>query len=132
VRGHETILLIDDEQIVRDLAKHCLERQGYEVLVAENGAAAIEAVRSEGSRIQLAVLDLSMPDMSGAEVLPHLRQLSPDLPVIVSSGYTEEEALRLFRGARISGFIQKPYSAQDLARTIKSAFGDAGKAAAGR
>ena len=58
--------------------------------------------------------------MSGAETLVHLRELGPGLEVLVSSGYSETEALRPFQGARISGFIQKPYLAQDLARAVKS------------
>jgi DNA-binding NarL/FixJ family response regulator len=58
--------------------------------------------------------------MGGEEALPHLRRLQPDLEVIVSSGYSEAETLRQFGGARISGFIQKPYTIQDLAREVKS------------
>jgi CheY-like chemotaxis protein len=116
-----TVLVVDDEQIVRDLAKLSLERQGYEVLLAENGIEAIDKLRSQGNRIRLVVLDLSMPGMGGAETMPHLRKLMPDLPVIVSSGYSEAETLRLFQGARVSGFIQKPYKVQDLARKVKSA-----------
>jgi DNA-binding NtrC family response regulator len=116
-------LFVDDEQIIRDLARCSLERQGYEVLVAEDGTTAIEAVRSAGGRIRLAILDLSMPGMGGEETLPHLRKLQPDLEVIVSSGYSEAETLELFRGARLSGFIQKPYTAQTLAREIKAVLG---------
>jgi PAS domain S-box-containing protein len=121
LQGHGTLLIVDDEPVVRELAKRCLERQGYNVLVAENGQTAIDIVRSEGHRIQLVVLDLGMPGMSGEETLPHLRALQPDLDVIVSSGYSETETLRLFRGARVSGFIQKPYTVRDLAREVKSA-----------
>ena len=91
-RGHGTVLVVDDEQIVRDTAKCSLERRGYEVLLAENGPAAIDVVRSEGHRIGLVLLDLSMPGMSGEETLPHLRSSGPELEVIVSSGYSEAEA----------------------------------------
>jgi PAS domain S-box-containing protein len=120
LRGAGTVLVVDDERIVRDLAKHSLERHGYEVLVAESGPEAIEAVRSQGNRIQLVVLDLSMPGMGGEEALPQLRQLDPNLEVIISSGYSQAEALRLFRGLRVSGFIQKPYTVKDLTREVKS------------
>jgi PAS domain S-box-containing protein len=118
--GHATILVVDDEKVVRDLGERSLERQGYHVLVAADGPAAIEAVRAGGSRIQLAILDSSLPGMSGAETLVHLRELSPDLDVLVSSGYSQEEALGPFEGSRISGFIQKPYLARDLAQAVKS------------
>ena len=72
-------------------------------------------------RIRLAVLDLSMPGMSGEETLAHLREVRPDLEVVVSSGYSEAEAMRLFGGARVSGFIQKPYTVQELAKEVKTA-----------
>jgi CheY-like chemotaxis protein len=121
LRGRGVVLVVDDEEVVRKLAKNALERQGYEVLVAEDGETAIEVVRSAGSRIRVVVLDSGLPGMSGGETLPHLRELNPDLKVIVSSGYSEEEALRLFQNARISGFIKKPFVAQDLARALKSA-----------
>ena len=123
LRGRGVVLVVDDEEVVRKLAKNALERQGYEVLVAEDGETAIEVVRSAGSRIRVVVLDSGLPGMSGGETLPHLRELNPDLKVIVSSGYSEEEALRLFQNARISGFIKKPFVAQDLARALKSALG---------
>jgi DNA-binding NarL/FixJ family response regulator len=61
-----------------------------------------------------------MPVMSGEETLPFLRELQPGLEVVVTSGYSEAEALRLFRGARVSGFIQKPYTVQQLVRKVKS------------
>ncbi|MGE5645292.1 MAG: PocR ligand-binding domain-containing protein [Acidobacteriota bacterium] len=119
--GKGTVLVVDDEQIVRDLAKCSLERQGYEVLLAEDGPAAIEAVRTQGGRIRLVLLDLSMPGMSGEETLPRLRALKPDLDVVITSGYSRTETLRFFEGARVSGFIQKPYTAQELASVVKSA-----------
>jgi CheY-like chemotaxis protein len=119
--GKGTILVIDDEELVRELARRSLERHGYEVLVAEDGAAAIATLRLERDRIGLAVLDLSMPGMSGEETLPHLRSINPELEVIISSGHSEAEALRPFRGVRISGFIQKPYTVQQLARKVKAA-----------
>jgi PAS domain S-box-containing protein len=119
--GQGAILLVDDEEVVRDLGKRSLERQGHQVLVVADGPAAIKAVRSEGNRIELVILDSGLPGMSGAETLVHLRELGPGLEVLISSGYSQEEALRPFGGARISGFIQKPYLAQDLARAVKSA-----------
>ncbi len=120
LRGKGTILVVDDEQVVRDLARQSLERHGYKVLVAENGPAAIDIVQSDGHAIELVLLDLGMPGMSGEETLPHLRKIKPDLHVIVSSGYSETETLRLFKGARVSAFIQKPYTARQLAAQVKS------------
>ncbi len=118
--GRDVVLVVDDEGVVRDLAKRSLERQGHEVLVAADGPSAIEMVRDQGTRIRLVVLDSGLPGMSGGETLGHLRELKPDLVVMISSGYAEAEALRPFEGVRISGFLQKPYLAQDLARAVKA------------
>ena len=119
VRGEGTVLVVDDEEIVRELARRSLERHGYKVLVAENGQAAIDILRENAGRIGVVLLDMSMPGMSGEETLPHLRSLKPDVAVLVSSGYSEAETLRMFQGSRISGFIQKPYTVQQLAKKIK-------------
>jgi PAS domain S-box-containing protein len=123
LRGAGTVLVVDDEKIVRDLAQRCLERQGYQVLAAQSGPAAIEILRSQGNLIRLVILDLSMPGMGGEETLPRLRDLQPDLPVIVSSGHSETEALRPFGNTKLSGFLQKPYTIHDLARRVKAALG---------
>lgn len=116
-----TVLFVDDEEVVRDVAEHALTPLGYRVLLARSGPEAIDTLRREGDTVDLVVLDLGMPGMSGQETLPHLRRLRPDVKVVVSSGYNEAEALSLFRGARISGFIQKPYTVQNLAREVKAA-----------
>jgi PAS domain S-box-containing protein len=123
LRGSGTVLVVDDEEVVRELAARALARMGYEVLVAKGGAAAIDVVRAKGGRIDLVVLDLSMPGMNGQEALPLLRELEPDLKVVISSGYNEAETLGLFRGTNVSGYIQKPYTVQDLARKVKSVLG---------
>jgi PAS domain S-box-containing protein len=120
LRGEGTVLVVDDEAVVREVARQSLEKQGFRVLVADSGPAAIEILRSAADTIRVVVLDLSMPGMSGEEALPRLRQIRPELDIIVSSGYSETETLRLFNGARVSGFIQKPYRPQDLAGEIKA------------
>jgi signal transduction histidine kinase/CheY-like chemotaxis protein len=120
LRGEGTVLVVDDESLVREVARRSLERQGYEVLLAANGPEAVEIVRDQGDRIRLVVLDLSMPGMSGEDTLPRLREIRPDLEVMVSSGYSRAEALRSFQGVHISGFVQKPFSIAGLAREVRS------------
>jgi CheY-like chemotaxis protein len=124
VPGSGTVLVVDDEEIVRELATAVLERRGYEVLTAATGAAAVEWAREQSGRISLAVLDLSMPGMSGHETLARLRAVQPGLKVIVSSGYSETEALSQFEGATLSGFIQKPYTIHALAAAVSQALAD--------
>jgi PAS domain S-box-containing protein len=119
LRGRGTILVVDDEAFVREVARKALERRGYDVVTAVNGLAAIEALREHRDRVRAVVLDLSMPGLSGQETLPRLREVKPDVDVILSSGYSEAEALRLFEGSRVSAFLQKPYTVHDLARKLK-------------
>jgi two-component system, cell cycle sensor histidine kinase and response regulator CckA len=117
--GHGTILVIDDEQIVRSMVKRALEHYGYSVLLAEDGERGLELFRQAADHIQCVVLDMTMPVMSGEETLSRLRALSSDIPVILSSGFNEAEAMRRFEGKDLAGFVQKPYTAPTLAKKIK-------------
>lgn len=114
-----TILFVDDEEAVRQMAKRALERHGYEVLLATNGREAIEALKESAARTDLVVLDLSMPGKSGQEALPELQKIKPGLQVLVSSGYGKDEVLGRFAGSPIAGFIQKPYSVQQLVNKVE-------------
>jgi two-component system, cell cycle sensor histidine kinase and response regulator CckA len=117
------VLVIDDEEVVRETARRALEHIGCTALAADGGSAAIDILKRHPGRIDVAVLDLSMPGMSGEEVLPELRKLRPEMKVFVSSGYSEAEAMALFRGQRVAGFLQKPYTAGALAEKVKAALG---------
>jgi CheY-like chemotaxis protein len=119
--GEATVLVIDDEQIVRQTAKSMLERYGYTVLLAENGKEGVDLFRVAGHKIALIILDMTMPVMSGEETLRNLKLLNPRLPVVLSSGYNEIEAIRRFTGKGLAGFIQKPYSSVQLAKAVKAA-----------
>jgi signal transduction histidine kinase/CheY-like chemotaxis protein len=120
LQGSGVVLVVDDEKPVRDLVKRVLERNGYTVLLAESGLAAIDLLKRHPGDIALAMLDLSMPQMGGDEVLPELRKIRPEIKVLVSSGYSESETMTLFKGQRVSGFIQKPYTGADLAEKVKA------------
>jgi PAS domain S-box-containing protein len=121
LRGTGTILVIDDEPIVRATAKAMLERYGYTVLVAENGKEGVDLFRVIGDKIALVLLDMTMPVMSGDETLRHLQVVKPDVCVILSSGFNEMEAIRRFTGKGLTGFIQKPYSAIRLIKAVQMA-----------
>jgi CheY-like chemotaxis protein len=119
-RGHGAVLIVDDEDIVRETARAALERYGYKVLVAADGPEALECLRNE-PEIKLVLLDLTMPVMSGEEALHEIHRLRPGLPVILSSGYNEIEAIRRFQGQNLSGFLQKPFTCERLAEKVKAA-----------
>ena len=130
VHGFGNILVADDEAMVRNLAKFALEHCGYTVELAQNGKEALDAFAARPDGFAAVILDLTMPVMAGEEALDRLRQLRADIPVLLSSGFSEEEALKRFQGKGLSGFLQKPYTATALARKIKLAMRRAGTGSA--
>jgi PAS domain S-box-containing protein len=121
VRGEGTILVVDDEEIVRSMAKRVLERHGYTVLLAEDGKTGVKMLGDRKNEILIVLLDMTMPVMSGEEAFRHMRMISPRVRVILSSGYNEVEAIRRFTNKGLAGFIQKPYTAGELALKVKTA-----------
>jgi PAS domain S-box-containing protein len=119
VAGSGTVLVVDDEEIVRHAASHTLERYGYKTLIAEDGAVAVDLYRRQGDGIGLVLLDLTMPVMSGEEALRHMQLINPQVRVLLTSGYNEVEAVQRFSGKGLAGFIQKPYTAAALAEKVK-------------
>ena len=117
--GTATILVIDDEQLVRRTTKSMMEHYGYTVVVAESGKEGVDLFNVIGDRVSLVLLDMTMPVMSGEETLRHLKTSRPDVKVILSSGYNEVEAIQRFTGKGLAGFLQKPYSAVALAEKVK-------------
>ena len=121
LKGSGTILVIDDEEIVRRAARSALEHYGYTVIVSGSGKDGLDQLSKLDCAVALVVLDMTMPVMSGEETLERLRALRPDLPVILSSGYNEVEATRTLPDRGLAGFVQKPYSASHLAEQVKIA-----------
>jgi PAS domain S-box-containing protein len=119
--GQGAVLVVDDEPQVRGLAQAALECQGYQVLTAESGSQAVDLVRARGSGIRVVILDLGSPEMHAEEALAELRRLQPGLEIVLSGGGSEVQSLREFHGLRLSGFIRKPYTVQDLARVVQRA-----------
>jgi PAS domain S-box-containing protein len=120
LRGEGTILVIDDEEVIRKVAKTSLEQlYGYTVLLAQNGEQGIELCRLHSNQIRAVVLDLMMPGLSGEETYRQLRLTHPNLPVILSSGYSDSEAMLRFSGKDLAGFLKKPYTAAEIGGVIK-------------
>jgi PAS domain S-box-containing protein len=107
LHGDGTMLVIDDEEIVRKSAKSALERYGYEVLLANDGLEGVRSFRKYRRKITAVLLDMMMPVMGGEEALQELRAISPLTPVIGSSGYSEALAVRYFGDKELAGFLQK-------------------------
>ncbi len=119
--GKETILLVDDEEIIRDLGRTVLEELGYTVVLAEDGRQALDIFSATPGRFDLIVLDLSMPNLSGREVLEYLRVLSPDIKVLVSSGYSDTGQGDTLERFHPVGFIPKPYRPSELSIAVREA-----------
>jgi len=118
-----TILVIDDEEVVRETARQALETYGWTVLVAASGAAGVAICQEKGPEIALVVLDFSMPGMGAEEALSEIRKICPGVRVLLSSGYDKEEAMRRFRGAELAGFLQKPYRPDGLLAEVRRHIG---------
>jgi CheY-like chemotaxis protein len=119
VRDKITVLVVDDEEAVREFARKALQRYGHRVLLASNGREAVEIFIRAPDRVSLVLLDLTMPLVAGEETLRHLQAIRPDVRVLLSSGYNETDVLPRFAGKRLAGFLGKPYTAAALAREVK-------------
>ncbi len=122
--GQGLILVVDDEETVRTLAKRMLERLGFTVLLASDGQEAVEIFRQHAADIQAVLLDMTMPHMDGEEAFRELRRIRSDVCVVLSSGYNEQDATNRFAGKGLAGFIQKPYRLEDLALVMRRALGE--------
>ena len=118
--GHETILLVDDEAVIRNLGRTVLQRHGYRVMLAEDGQEAVGVYRREHPGIDLVILDLTMPRLSGRDTLRQLRQFDPEVRVLFSSGYSAEQIPETGKEG-VLGFVNKPYRPQDLVREVRQA-----------
>jgi PAS domain S-box-containing protein len=125
VRGYGLVLVVDDEELVRKMARFTLERCGYVVETAESGEAAMAVFAARAAEFDLVLLDLTMPALDGEQTLKLIRSIRPDTRIILSSGFNEGEALRRFRDSGLAGFLQKPYTAMVLARKVKQALAPA-------
>jgi len=120
LKGDGTVLVVDDEEMITQVAGEILEKIGYEVLSANSGKEAIDLYKGRRGSIDLVILDMIMPEMSGTEVFRRLKEVDPGVKVLLSSGYAMEGAARELLKKGCVGFIQKPYNISDLSRKIKA------------
>jgi PAS domain S-box-containing protein len=127
--GHGTVLVVEDEEGVRDVAERILKDFGLQTITAVDGRDALDILERGGNQITAVLMDLSMPRMGGQEALRQLRQTWPDLPVIMMSGYTEESVAAQFSeaGPGATAFLQKPFFAEDLMGVLRRVLVTAGR-----
>lgn len=123
LKGTETILLVDDEDIIIDIGGQILEKLGYRALMARSGKEAIEIYRANKKKINIVILDMIMPDMGGGETYDRLKKINPEIKVLLSSGYSINGQASEIMNRGCNGFIQKPFNVEQLSRKIKEILG---------
>lgn len=115
----KTVLVIDDEERVRTTIQSLIEKLGYRVLGADSAGAALEQARTFDGNIDLALLDIKLPDMEGGNLYPLIKQLRPDMKVIICSGYSLDVHVEQILKGGADGFLQKPFALKTIADKIK-------------
>ncbi|MFH1115538.1 MAG: response regulator [Pseudomonadota bacterium] len=119
--GTETILLVDDEDLIADLAKRILTKSGYRVLTASNGQEALQVYRKEQAVVSLVIVDMIMPVMGGKECLNELLRINPDVKVIVASGFTPDAETKEAIEVGAIGFVSKPFQVDEILKAVREA-----------
>ncbi len=119
-RGSGTVLVVDDEDTVRNTTRRVLERIGFEVLQAGDGVEALEIFHREGSKIVGVLLDLTMPQLDGNATFTELHRIDPEVRVLLMSGFNEQDAVARFAGKGLAGFLQKPFKPDTLYSKLQS------------
>ena len=122
-----TVLLVEDEPLLRELGASVLESLGYQTLTAEDGVEGVEAFRANKGRLCAVLLDLKMPRMAGREALIEMRRIDPEVPVIVCTGFGENEEVQELLTLGATGMLPKPYRIADLATKLEQSLGGAGR-----
>ncbi|MBW2293238.1 MAG: PAS domain S-box protein [Deltaproteobacteria bacterium] len=125
-RGNGTVLIVDDEETVCAVGKQMLERLGFDVLDASDGREALRMFREHAQEIACVLLDLTMPQMDGEEAFREIRNIDPNVPIVLCSGYSEQEATQRFADKGLAGFIQKPFSMAALREKLTKVLGSEG------
>jgi DNA-binding NtrC family response regulator len=118
--GKPTILIVDDEEMVRSIAAQIMEKLGYRVVTAASGAAAIEIFEQEHERIDLVILDMVMPGVDGSMVFDEMKKIDDNVNVILSSGYSRDSQANDIMRRGCDAFIQKPFRLQELSHLVES------------
>ena len=120
VKGKETVLLVDDEDMIIDVAQRMLDKLGYKVFTARDGKGAVEIFRKHKEEIDVIVLDMIMPKMSGGEAFDQIKKIAPEIRVLLSSGYSINGQASEILNRGCNGFIQKPFNLQNLSKSLRT------------
>ncbi len=118
--GRGAVLVVNDEAVVRDIASRALERKGFSVMMAADGDQAREMLAKHPG-VSLVLLDIRIPGRNGVDILREIRRDRPELPVVIVSGFPEQQTIRQVSGMAISGFLAKPFKASELVSVVEAA-----------
>ncbi|NLN38870.1 MAG: response regulator, partial [Smithella sp.] len=119
--GSETILLVDDEEVITEVTGKLLEELGYHMITAASGPEAIEIYAEKYAQIDLVIIDMIMPGMSGSDTFDELKAINPSVRAVLSSGYSLNGKAQAIMDKGVRVFLQKPYRLNDLAQKIRQA-----------
>ena len=119
------MLLVDDEDVILEVAQEYLNLLGYNVLLAKGGKAAIDIYQQKKDEIDMVLLDMVMPDLSGGDTYDRVKEINPHVKVLLSSGYSIDGQARDIINRGCNGFIQKPFTLKDLSYKLKEVLGPA-------
>jgi signal transduction histidine kinase/ActR/RegA family two-component response regulator len=119
LQGTETVLFVDDEEIIIDIGRQILSSLGYQVIMAKSGKEAIEIYRANKNKINMVILDMIMPDIGGGETYDRLKEINPEIKVLLSSGYSIDGQASEIMNRGCNGFIQKPFLIKQLSQKIR-------------
>lgn len=125
VKGSETVLIVDDEDMIINVARAMLEKSGYRVVVAKDGEQAVDTVKRKGDDINLVILDLIMPGIDGGKAFDLIHEIQPAMPVILSSGYSLNGQAHDIMQRGCNGFIQKPFNIFELSKKVRKILDEA-------
>ncbi|MBX7223835.1 MAG: PAS domain-containing protein [Blastocatellia bacterium] len=124
-KGQGLVLLIDDQESVRKLTSEMMVFMGFKVLFAADGREGVEVFRREHEKLRLVLLDMTMPQLDGAETFLEMQRIRPGVPTVLLSGYSEQVVQTRFAGTELAGFIQKPFEYHQLVAVVRKALGEA-------
>ncbi|MBA7651137.1 Sensor kinase CckA [subsurface metagenome] len=119
LKGKEGVLLVDDEDVIVDVSRELLQTLGYEVYVARNGREAIDTYKANKDKIDIVILDMVMPDMGGGEAYDIMKDIDPNIKVLLSSGYSIDGQAAEILDRGCNGFIQKPFNITQLSQKLR-------------
>ncbi len=123
IKGQETILVVDDEEIIRTMLQEVLEHLGYSILLASDGTEALKMYRKHRNEIDLVIIDMIMPKMGGKETFLKLKKINPDIRTILASGFSQDSTVQGILRSGVNGFIHKPFTTIELSKKIREVLG---------